>query len=273
MHIDDPAYDLSYPSLPEMLRKTGEKLLVSFYTEILSGAGFSGLRGQITSTLNRSILEADCWNSNGKGARVCPACLGILLAPIKNTSQIDCDHFFPKSCYPPLSIHPYNLIFVCMQCNERRHKEKDPIDNHRPGAIEDCYIPYLRSGIHEISVHFRPASPTAVVSIRAINNSPKASIRLSNLDRVYNISETWSVSLHTIHDEIIESIIANKKMPTENGVKRKLIELAGLDDVAKLTLPNNFLRSLYASWLSSNRLNIFVAECITRYKERLAEMA
>lgn len=54
------------------------------------------------------------------------------------------DHFLPKSLYPHLACHPYNLIPICHTCNSSYKGSRDPFDAGNGGrrALNPYILPY-----------------------------------------------------------------------------------------------------------------------------------
>ncbi len=61
---------------------------------------------------SRKELAKDYFKGkNEKIRRICPVCL----QPVTNgETDEDVEHYFPKSKYPCLSLHPYNLYFAVL---------------------------------------------------------------------------------------------------------------------------------------------------------------
>jgi len=53
------------------------------------------------------------------------------------------EHYFPKSVYPHLACHPYNLIPICDACNSA-HLDRDPLNsgNHTRRTLLEVFLPY-----------------------------------------------------------------------------------------------------------------------------------
>src|SRR5205807_9918270 len=54
------------------------------------------------------------------------------------------DHFLPKSLYPHLACHPYNLIPICHTCNSSYKGPRDPFDdcNGSRRSLNPYILPY-----------------------------------------------------------------------------------------------------------------------------------
>lgn len=69
----------------------------------------------------------------------------------------DIEHYFPKSIYPHLSVHPFNLVPVCKLCNQAIKRDTDPFAPD-PGvapaqrySLSDIFLPYRLEDAMEAS--------------------------------------------------------------------------------------------------------------------------
>jgi hypothetical protein len=265
-HLDDPDFDFLFRQLSNETREVGKALLVSFYEEILGKAGFTGLSGQKVNHLDRAAFEKGYREANGVDARICPACLGELPPPVKGRTLVDREHFFPKSLYPPLAVHPVNLILTCLICNERMHGEEDPIEHHAAGALRESFVPYLRSGLDEIELRFSPGSPSATVRLEgkaALSHGPA---RVKNFDRLYGLSQRWSAGLHMIHDVMLERcwIACVERTPTQQDIEIALKREVLVNERFKTSGPGAYLAGQYATWLLRERMDCLLEEVSKR---------
>ena len=70
--------------------------------------------------------------------------------PLGNVGTIaeanDCDHFFPKSKWPHLAIHPANLFAACKGCNETWKLNNAPMGAADEAGLRGTYHPSLLTG-------------------------------------------------------------------------------------------------------------------------------
>ena len=168
------------------------------------------------------------------------------------------DHYFPKSEYPALMIHPKNLVPTCSDCNgpSAKHTKNpihdDDIDKHQ---LLTVFIPYLRQAADEVRYSINEDSRKRVVEIlpgrQADDYTEK---RIQNLERLYNLSEIWSVHLETSYESLAAEC-KNKRLSNERIPK--CIELRNIlnnlinDYVLKNKIDmNSFVDSVFYKWLS-----------------------
>lgn len=259
-HVDEDSFAFRFPLLAPNIRDAGSKLLIAFYKHILAGSGFVGLPDQV-NLLDKAAVEEGYRAANGKRSRICPACLGKLTTPVDGTSYVDREHFFPKSMYSPLSVHPSNVVLACIECNQRAHGDKDPIEPHRVHALNDTFLPYIRPGIDSIKLQFRPANPYAAVTITGNDSATTIQTRVENFDRIYKISERWSASLHCIHDTIMQSIHTElSDNASQDVILSKLSAVVRAKTMLRFTVQDAYLEGQYAEWLCENRVEQVMAE-------------
>lgn len=112
------------------------------------------------------------------------------------------DHFFPRSLYPHLALHPYNLLPMCPACNSGQAGQGDPQDG--VGSISELNLPYRGQGLGErvyIRFDFRPLSEAAVesdahalkLSFEVADGQDSAlSKAIERFNAIYAIDERWN---------------------------------------------------------------------------------
>lgn len=105
----DPArFYFWLPSLPGDERTIVHDFFVYFYETAFSRAVPPQLNGHACQA-TRAALIADYYRRNPVLKRVCPVCLH---QRSKAEAENELDHYFPKAIYPPLAVHPWNLMFI-----------------------------------------------------------------------------------------------------------------------------------------------------------------
>ncbi len=277
-HFDDPDFEFRFPSLDQATQEIGKAFLLLFYVR-LAGSGFSdGIRGN-TSCVSRGLLEKGYRNANEEMKRLCPACLGLLEQATSKTSLVDCEHFFPRKLYPPLIVHPNNLVFVCKACNHY-HNDDDPI-HHNPlsnwemGGVRKTFVPYKRSGLavkisgnqspDELTLQFDLINPQkARIMLDSSVNDPNAHARVENFDRVYGLSERWGDLLEDIYNVIRESVRnvleAQGEDFTRQNIEKQLKANLKTWEHFSYHLEGAYLKSQFLQWLQKNCLDSLYRE-------------
>lgn len=274
--FDAADFDFAYRNLPAEAHDAGKKLLVIFY-EDLNKSGYSNLAGQVLERLDGEVFESSFRDAN-KEVLVCPACLSELRLRNKNRSQVDREHFFPKSKYPPLAVHPYNLTLACMACNGRVHLDTDPIQEHGAGALRDCFMPYLRPGIGEVEIAFGLGAEGYTAKLTGRAAVAGATRRAEYFDKMYSISEYWTGMLRTILDDLLLEVcqrlnydVPNLSALDDEELRRRIgreldYNVRSWDD-NKFRQPGAFIRGRFANWIMTEKLDIAVGEISKRLRE------
>lgn len=133
-------------------------------------------------------------------------------ATIDSKAYTSIEHFFPKSIYPHLIIHPYNLIPICTYCNSGAARSNDPLAycsetlgvtelllpyrEQQPGLTEQAYIEVRpRTSVssndsHPLEIHIR--------SVRGRD----AQALISSFERIYRIEERWNADMDQIDQHV-----------------------------------------------------------------------
>lgn len=286
-----------FPNLPKPVHEIGVKLLGMFYTKLFGEIGFTWLYGQSKNyCLNRSSFEASYRRANQHNDMVlCPACLEELDAPMgaglynqdfphNARSLVERDHFFPKSIYSPLVLHPSNLVLIHAHCNQKKKAAKNPIikDDKDQLLLSDSYTPYhtsvLKNGIaDDIELRFKSAGqqdnifPNLYTQVRIGSNADK---RVKNFDRLYDLALFWSSQLQIYVQKIIGEVIEHYNTSIAGKTHKPAPTVRQLDSIlhnlyintysrGRLTRPYAYVQQHYIKWLSVNPSNrkSFLEQC------------
>ena len=107
------------------------------------------------------------------------------------------DHYLPKSLYPHLACHPYNLIPTCHYCNSSIKGEKDPLQQ-TPGRLNVCTLPYSLHPTTKrhlemyLNVHITNDWRSFIIStLSPYEDLPELHEAVKQLNMLYNLSERW----------------------------------------------------------------------------------
>lgn len=257
-HSRENGYELRFGVLTQKIQDAARPFLESLYDNVLtSTTGYTRLPWQPDAVLNRTTLEDSYRSTNAARAKVCPVCLVPLPPPVRDTTQIDCDHFLPKSRYPALAIHPNNLIFTCMPCNERQKLAHDPLDRPGAGALQNTYIPYTHPAIDEIEPAYLENDGLPVVFKPIDDGRVDVISRLGNLERIYKVSEVYSGNLHNRTFPFIIKYVCAR---ADDGMDKKQVE-GRLNELLNFRDLEDYLTSSFAEWVIRNSVELFIDAC------------
>ncbi|MBV9614492.1 MAG: hypothetical protein JO031_03445 [Ktedonobacteraceae bacterium] len=218
--LNDPLFEFQYRKLAECARKYLASLMISFYEKLLKSGFPPCIHGGQPGLLKRSQLVKGFSDANCN-LKVCPGCDGPRTRPgdgdededgdeegvsddeneDKEKDLSDIDHFFPKSLYPFFAMHPFNLVPLCTDCNEKVKKQKDPLELGDQGkeVLSRTFLPFVNPAVPKIEVCvFRNENGKRIISIhdKEQANSP----RVRNLDRVFKLKRYWNGRLDRMID-------------------------------------------------------------------------
>jgi len=136
-------------------------------------------------------------------AEVCSTCDGSRYYTSGKHVHTDLDHYLPKSLYPHLACHPYNLVPSCPHCNLLK-KDKDLllyIQEDRKYKLSKAIFPYHNFNLSRVTyLEVTPASAAEFITIGAIRRRPdqteaEMSQTIENAiclqQELYNIPGRW----------------------------------------------------------------------------------
>lgn len=149
----------------------------------------------------------------------------------------DIEHYFPRSIYPHLSCHPYNLVPICKPCNQA-HLNRDPLQPEcgERRVLGQIFLPYraesvLKSGVIRLDWHHRENKPHLEgIQPRQDQDSAAVRARFQAFSEIYNIPGRWQDRIHQIGEQLWRRIRNYVRLyPCEHlNVQRVKTELEGL---------------------------------------------
>lgn len=184
-----PGFELKFPGAFAEWLDPLKAIAEPFYDWLASEKGFAKdvfelMGGDMTRS---KIMQAYRPQSLG----ICGYCDGPLGDIGTKADANDCEHFFPKSKWPHLAIHPANLFASCKGCNETWKLDKTPMGNADEAGIRGTYHPSLLTGASLISVTAKesPKHPMRVyIEIRDEALPERAQTLVNTLD----LEARWS---------------------------------------------------------------------------------
>lgn len=146
---DIDGFELQFPRLHAGWLTVVRNVAEPFY-DWLAGDGFDAtIFGLVGGAMDRiRVMSAFRPQSSG----ICGYCDGPLGEVGSTKEANDCDHFFPKSHWPHLAIHPSNLFAACKGCNSTWKGAQSPMGDADVQGLSGTYHPMLRPGVSKILV-------------------------------------------------------------------------------------------------------------------------
>lgn len=240
-HINDDAYHLS------ALSESGAKALKLLCDPLYDIAGRGFPSDSSSPKFSGKLLRQQYATINNLLGRVCPVCVGEILFT-KGEGQND--HYFPRSKFPTLTLHPYNLLPTCPSCNGPSFKhEKSPVEetDAGPGELQTVFLPYLRPAKPEVTLG---VGENCNIVITPSHGTDKHTIqRIQNMDRLYKLEDRWSGVLSNVCDDIEsewQSICTQYSMTSERlAALRKLLK----NNASNTKNRSDFIKGVYCEWL------------------------
>jgi hypothetical protein len=202
-------------------QKAASEFLINFYQEVLrnSTSRFPGYIFSFSDTdENPSAFGAQDFLTEFQKINpklyICPACDESKYRTKASRIETDIDHYLPKSQYPHLSCHPYNLVPSCSLCNQRMKQGLDPLTGKTNNLItqrrlEDIFNLYRESGLAEktyleIKVKNKQ-QPTRICELKAKENYNLFE-RIEVIKEIHRIPERWSEQIEEIEDELYRQL-------------------------------------------------------------------
>jgi hypothetical protein len=236
-HLNDPLYSFQFPALPMSFRAAIKRLFELFY-EYSNSTGYpEAVHGQRDFKLTRSSFIKSYEDQLANGILyVCPVCDKEISDEDIDSEIGSCelDHFFAKSTYPFLSMHPFNLVPTCHTCNSTVKGAIDPLADgiHAPsssGTFLNTYHPHKGRSIRDLGniLIDRSDDPKVECQAKIEDGNGISEHRIASAQRVYQLSSRWKSRLNKrpgIVPKVIHWICQDaKKRRAEN-----ILTLAGM---------------------------------------------
>jgi len=213
-NIDDLNFRFAYLQLSEKTRAVLAKLMIYFYKSLFED-GFPDWIDPNNEKYSRKTFVKAFKKANPH-LGVCAACDGQSPSEIDDRPLHDTDHFLPKSKYPFYSVHPYNLVPICLECNRDIKGDTDPIDDPQDDPLLNIFYPYFRPAIENINVLVKErAMGELTVCIEDKVSHP--SRRVQNLDNILRLESRW----HGWLKDVVKKRIVSQILDDRNLLKRE----------------------------------------------------
>lgn len=219
---DVQGFGLDFPRLHEDWLDLVKNVASPFYDWLASDAGF---KADTFGLQHGDMTRARLMESYRTGAgRVCGYCDGEAGEKGKKKEANDCDHFFPRSRWPHLAIHPRNLYSACKPCNETWKANSKPMGSGDAAGLRDSYHPMLRPGIDFIKViaSQSTSSPRRVV-IKL--SDPVISKRAETLNNSLELDTRWTNWINGELDRDVSVFVSKSVQQRSRGKKMSNAEL------------------------------------------------
>jgi len=266
--IDNPLFEFSLLSTKSIAHNLASRLLVKFYS--LLGEGYPpelvGRTSGTSSFAKRDVI-AGYVETNDSIEYVCPCCDNAYTTDNPRTINgqgCTIEHYFPKSIYPSLSLHPLNLIPMCDFCNNKK-EDKDPLNlllQPAPLLIpyEEVFHPYSRPvrNIATLMVTSNSTLPEKL-EFKAKNPPPTYGSSIEAYSIIYQIPDRWNKSRTKVDNRVALYIRRVQRrfggVRIDDRVFDQILQEA-IDELVD-SFGSDHLSYPAASWLTWARVNKF----------------
>lgn len=160
---------------------------------------------------------------------VCPACDAEAYSRI--------DHYLPKSFYPHLSCHPYNLVPICNTCNTDYKGENNALikksGNQR--QLKNIFLPYRGYGLQtdtylKISLKKRFRNPI-IIGFKPLPDKELLE-RVEVYRDIFSVPNRWRKEIQKIEESVYRQIRQHiQSHVAANPAKRGNLDIFGVRDL------------------------------------------
>jgi hypothetical protein len=184
----DPTFRFSFPALPNNWPQIIEPVISTFYDWLVKLSFPQNAFPISMLKFNRlSILRA----FRDEYSRVCGYCDGTAGDMSDDKAADHVEHFFPRSEYPHLAIHPDNLNVACGGCNSTWKAAQLPVVGNFPGMLQDTYHPRIKPGCDHIQVSVKTDSLNWKKLQLSLSDATRPS-RVTNINRMLDLDGRWT---------------------------------------------------------------------------------
>jgi len=216
-HLDDPLFVFALQpkssGATPLVIAVG-KWLENFY-DVLARSGIPRAVTGYADDISQQIILGE-FDAANVDMRVCPVCDGTWMEKTITGHVGSIDHFLPRSKYPALSVHPLNLLPVCVVCNEKIKQGKDPLSEGRQRTLADTFHPYYRPARERVELSIDKARPWTFTSTKGATDS-----QMSVFPDIYALPERWQG-----REDEIDRMVRRRVRDCVRVVLRKSVSLS-----------------------------------------------
>ncbi|MDD5368040.1 MAG: hypothetical protein PHQ40_03050 [Anaerolineaceae bacterium] len=213
--LDDSTFKFFFSPAKSNVHTEAAKLLVYFY-DFLGFAGYpANVMARILGGANgfcKNDIVAGFKEINPSIEYVCPSCDNAFTDSGNGNSEgYTLEHYFPKSLYPSICLHPYNLIPICSKCNKVKGDNdplapKDITDTAHPVPYGEVFHPIQRPVLSQAELNFSFIANCETMNF--VSRDP-AHLYLPSImayELLYDIPPRWKVVWKRVDKRVNDSI-------------------------------------------------------------------
>jgi len=193
-------------------QKAGAIFLRNFYDDLCEPSGLpSYLFAQHGAIPFRRQDFLARFEQANRGLYVCAVCDETLYRTVVDGDVYsEIEHYLPKSRYPHLACHPFNLLPICSSCN-RLKGSVDPLQGRTGNRhdLEDILLPYREPGLGSRTyLHVQLGRTPDTTQLSQLRPRPAIDLhqRIATFAGVYKVPKRWQGQIKTIEDTLFRRI-------------------------------------------------------------------
>lgn len=248
-----PSFSFQTAALPQQEWDIVDNFFSYFYNVAFDRAVGPHLNGHICHT-TRGELSKDYYQTNPVLNHVCPVCLSHSSNAKK---EMQLDHYFPKSRYPVLMVHPWNLMYICTNCNKVYKGQKDPLPQ-MPKTLDKVFLPYCDTVREHTALDFQwePNVEEDRVKLRPALGCTGEKDKVDAFNALFQLEERWSSDLAGVFEQL-RYHYARKGLDKVELHQALKAQYQALRQIADAGFPDKFLEAEYTAWLCEEQLSAF----------------
>jgi 5-methylcytosine-specific restriction endonuclease McrA len=142
---------------------------------------------------------------------VCPICdESDYSTTAEGSIKTDIEHYLPKSRYPHLACHPFNLLPICGRCNALKGST-DPLKGRSQNrrSLEDILLPYREPGLGSRTyLQVRLSLPYSATQLGQLRPRETTALRqrIQAFGSVYKIPNRWQEQVDKIGERLFRRL-------------------------------------------------------------------
>jgi hypothetical protein len=218
-------------------QQAGAQFLLKFYDDLCAPSGLpnSLFSERGASPFNRQDFLVGFQDEN-RELYVCAVCdESDYDTRVTDSTYAEIEHYLPKSHYPHLACHPFNLLPICHHCNFLK-RNADPLKggSRNPRHLGDVLLPYRESGLGS-QTYLSVQLGKTYAATRFGRLKPRKSIdlgqRIEAFGSVYKVPKRWQERIDEIGEKLFRRIrqLLQSGPGLPSGSDRMQTLLASLD--------------------------------------------
>jgi hypothetical protein len=216
-------------------QNAGAMFLRNFYNDLCAPSGFPGylFSEAGASPFRRQDFLAEFKDVNW-ALYVCAACDESGYHTVVDGSILtDIEHYLPRSRYPHLACHPFNLLPICHPCNLQKHNA-DPLKgtSSTPRILEDILLPYREPGLRsQAYLQVRLGKTEGSTRLGQLRPRTATDLRqkIAALGDVYRVPARWQGQINTIGETLFrrmrQFLRSGRSLPSDDTRWQTLLDM------------------------------------------------